>query len=125
MMANRAESALERDLRSALHRQGLRFRKNFVPVPDLRCKADVAFPRAKVAVFVHGCFWHRCPMHGSYPKANAEWWAAKLDANAARDRRNREALEANGWTVVELWEHQELKEMVDRVIEMLASRPDE
>ena len=122
MVANRNESALERSLRSALHRRGLRFRKNFAPVADIRCKADVAFPTAKVAVFVHGCFWHRCPIHGSYPKANAQWWAAKLNANAQRDRRNREALERSGWAVVELWEHEDLQAMVDRVAATLASR---
>ena len=103
---------MERALRSALHRRGLRFRKHLAPIPGLRCRPDVVFTRARLAVFVHGCFWHRCPVHASMPKANGEWWATKLEANVRRDRRNRDALEADGWRVLELWEHEPIEEMV-------------
>jgi DNA mismatch endonuclease, patch repair protein len=115
MQGNRSESGLERSLRSALHRQGLRFRKHASPLPDVRCRADVVFTRARVVVFVDGCFWHRCPLHGSRPKANGDWWLQKLEANVARDRRNDRALAEAGWRVVRLWEHEPLEEMVDRV----------
>ena len=66
-------------LRSALWRRGLRYRVD-VNVVGRRRKVDLAFTRSKVAVFVDGCFWHRCPEHGSVPRANRVWWLAKLDS---------------------------------------------
>ncbi len=99
---------MEVRLRSALHQAGLRFRKNVRPIPGLRCTADVVFPRQRVAVFVDGCFWHSCPKHGSAPRTNAEWWAAKLSATVARDAANRSTLEQGGWKVVRVWEHQDI-----------------
>jgi len=119
MRGNRSDSALERGLRSRLHRRGLRFRKHVNVVPGFRCKPDVVFTRARLAVFVHGCFWHSCPDHRSQPKANDSWWRDKLANTVARDQRNRAALEAAGWTVVELWEHQDLDEMTDEVVATL------
>src|SRR5688572_25854153 len=61
-------------LRRALFRQGLRYRVDARPVPDTRRRADIVFRRSKVAVYVHGCFWHRCPLHGTTPKSNSDWW---------------------------------------------------
>lgn len=116
MLGNRSESSVEKELRSALHRRGLRFRKHFAPLQSLRCKPDVVFTRQRIAVFVDGCFWHRCPDHGSRPKANGAWWRQKLDANVARDRRNDAALAGAGWEVVRLWTHQSLEEMVELVV---------
>lgn len=63
MLGNRSESEIERALRRALHARGLRFRKHLTPEPGMRCRPDVVFTRARVAVFVDGCFWHRCPQH--------------------------------------------------------------
>jgi DNA mismatch endonuclease (patch repair protein) len=85
----------------------------------LRCKADVAFTKEKLAIFVDGCFWHRCPQHGSVPKANSHYWGPKLDANVARDRRNDEALQRAGWSVLRMWEHLATPQMADTVIRML------
>jgi DNA mismatch endonuclease (patch repair protein) len=108
MVANRGtETAPEIALRSALHRRGLRFRKHLPPIPSLRCNADVVFSTAKIAVFVDGCFWHRCPEHATFPKANAAWWQAKLDQTFQRDRRNDAVLDEAGWTVVRVWEHED------------------
>ena len=61
---------------------------------------DIAFGKAKIAVFMDGCFWHGCPEHATQPKSNAEWWRAKLDKNTARDRETTAHLEAEGWTVL-------------------------
>ena len=83
MRANRSESDIERRLRGALHREGLRFRKHVTVVPGLRARPDIAFPRPRVAVFVDGCFWHRCPMHGTDPRAHEEWWRTKLDETSS------------------------------------------
>lgn len=120
MRANRSESDVERRLRSALHREGLRFRKNTTTVPGLRARPDIVFSRTRIAVFVDGCFWHRCPIHATTPRANAEWWDAKLDENVRRDRRSDSALREAGWTVLRVWEHEQLSNMVALVRIVLA-----
>lgn len=123
MVANRStETTPEVELRSALHRRGLRFRKHVAPLPALRCRADAVFPRAKVAVFVDGCFWHRCPEHATFPKANAAWWKAKLDQTFRRDRRNDAILAGAGWTVVRVWEHEDPQMAAARVDEVVRRR---
>lgn len=123
MVANRSfDTVPEVAFRSALHRRGLRFRKHAAPLRGLRCTADLVFPRIKVAVFVDGCFWHRCPSHATFPKANAEWWRMKLERNFMRDRRNDDALAEAGWAVVRIWEHEEIGAAVDRVVAVVANR---
>ena len=80
------DTAVELAVRRLLHAAGLRYRVEY-PVPGLpRRRIDVAFPRAKVAVLIDGCFWHGCPQHATHPKANADWWRTKLERNMARDR---------------------------------------
>jgi DNA mismatch endonuclease (patch repair protein) len=80
-----------------------------------RRRADVIFPRVGVAVFVDGCFWHGCPEHASWPKANADWWREKIEANRARDRDTDRRLAEAGWTVVRVWEHEDPTTAADRV----------
>jgi DNA mismatch endonuclease (patch repair protein) len=99
------DTAPELALRRELHRRGLRYRVNHRPEPDLRVTADVVFTRRKVAVFVDGCFWHRCPEHATAPHANATWWAEKLQRTVDRDRAADTALSQRGWTVIRIWEH--------------------
>ena len=109
-------------LRKALHARGLRFRIH-VKVPGrLRREIDVAFPRARVAVFVDGCFWHACPEHRTQPKANSDWWRTKLESNVTRDRDTDAALAAGGWTVVRVWEHEPAAEAAARIAEVVAAR---
>ena len=81
----------------------------------MRRRGDIVFPRARVAVYVDGCFWHGCPEHGTWPKANAAWWRDKITANQARDRDTDHKLRAAGWTPVRVWEHESLIEAADRV----------
>lgn len=92
----------ERRLRSALWRRGLRYRLG----ARLPGKPDLVFPRARLAVFVDGCFWHRCPLHATYPKTNRAFWEEKLRSNVERDRRVDERLAAMGWRVLRFWEHE-------------------
>src|SRR4051812_10584935 len=107
MQGNRSrDTRPEVAVRSALHRRGLRFRKHTRPLPGLKCEADAVFPRERVAVFIDGCFWHGCPEHGKRPGEPGSYWHAKRERNAARDRRNDRALEAAGWLVVRVWEHE-------------------
>jgi DNA mismatch endonuclease (patch repair protein) len=80
------------------------------------------FTRARVAVFIDGCFWHSCPEHGTTPKNNSEWWTAKLAANVSRDRRTTTKLEEAGWIVIRVWEHEPTDEAARRVLEAVASR---
>lgn len=116
MVANSSrESTLELAVRKALFARGLRFRKQVRVVPKLRCTVDIVFPRLRIAVFIDGCFWHRCPLHATAPAANGEWWRRKLDANVARDRRNDAALRAAGWTVLRYWEHQPVEEIAQEI----------
>jgi len=109
MQGNRhRDTQPERLLRSALHKAGLRFRKHTYPIAGLRCRADVVFPREKVAVFVDGCFWHCCPTHGNIPRDEGGYWAAKLERNVERDQRNNKALKSADWLVLRFWEHEDL-----------------
>ncbi|WEH33580.1 very short patch repair endonuclease [Streptomyces sp. AM 4-1-1] len=111
----RRDTAPEVAVRKLLHAGGRRYRLN-VRVPDMpRRTIDIAFPRAKVAVFLDGCFWHGCPQHATRPKANAEWWREKLDRNMARDVETTEHLAAAGWTVLRFWEHEAPLLIAERV----------
>lgn len=118
--ARRRDTAPELALRRALHAAGLRYRVVF-PVPGNRRRTvDIAFTRARLAVFVDGCFWHGCPKHGTQPRANAGWWEAKIATNQARDRDTDRLLEEAGWTVLRLWEHVSPGDAVAEVREVLA-----
>jgi DNA mismatch endonuclease, patch repair protein len=118
-LTRRRDTPAELRLRSALHRRGLRFRVDYAPLAGSRRRADVVFTRAKVAVFVDGCFWHGCPIHGTSPKANAKWWKDKIKANMTRDRDTDRVLADNGWRVVRVWEHEDLEVAVSQVIDAL------
>ena len=121
MQANRPRNtAPEVALRSALHRAGLRFRKHARPVPGLRCEPDIVFPGVRLAVFLDGCWWHSCPLHGQIPKAHQEFWSTKLAKTQARDMRNTAALNQAGWTVVRIWEHEPMDVQVEAVRATLA-----
>jgi DNA mismatch endonuclease, patch repair protein len=107
MLANRRrDTRPEVELRSRLHRDGFRFRCDYpVVTPARRVRVDIAFPKRRLAVFIDGCFWHRCPEHGQIPKANRAYWEPKLARNVQRDREIDEALQDAGWTVLRFWEH--------------------
>ena len=96
----------------------LRYRVD-APLPGMpRRRADVLFTRRRVAVFIDGCFWHSCPIHGTVPRSNRDWWVAKLGKNMARDRETNTYLSANGWTVFRFWEHEDM-ELAANVIEQV------
>jgi DNA mismatch endonuclease (patch repair protein) len=103
------ETKPERKLRSLLFRSGLRFRKDYSPVPNERVTVDILFPRQRICIFVDGCFWHGCPLHFEIPKTHSSWWQEKIEDNRQRDARQTRLLTALGWTVIRMWEH-EIKE---------------
>lgn len=124
MRANRrANTKPEVALRSALHRLGKRFRKDHrVEAAGVRVKADVVFPRARVVVFVDGCFWHACPEHGRQPAVNEWYWGPKLARNRERDERVTAALTAAGWRVLRIWEHVPVEDAVADVVRCLDAK---
>jgi len=106
MVANwGGNTAPERRLRSALHRAGLRFFKDYRPLSEMRCAADLVFPKQRVCVFVDGCFWHGCRLHFKCPKTNGDWWREKIESNRLRDRRQTKVLTMHRWKVIRVWEH--------------------
>ncbi len=107
-------------LRRELHSRGLRYRVERRIVG--RGRVDVVFARARVAVFVDGCFWHRCPEHGTVPKTNRDWWEAKLEANVDRDRRATADLERAGYEVIRIWEHEDVEAAATRVQQVVKQR---
>jgi DNA mismatch endonuclease (patch repair protein) len=117
----RRDTAPEVAIRKALHALGWRFRIDY-KVPSSRRRMDIAFPRLRVAVFVDGCFWHACPIHGSAPRQNADWWAEKLRKNVERDRDTDRLLAQLGWTVVRVWEHEDVAKSVRRLQSLLERR---
>jgi DNA mismatch endonuclease, patch repair protein len=113
----RRDTAPELELRSELHRRGLRYRVDKRPLKGIPSRADLVFGPAKVAVYVDGCFWHSCPEHGTMPRSNEAFWQDKLGRNQERDAAVNEALATAGWTVVRIWEHEEIAAAADRVEE--------
>lgn len=108
MKANRSrDTGPELALRRAVHSLGLRYRVAVQPVSGVRRTADLVFPRARVAVFMDGCFWHGCPLHYTAPVANAAFWAEKVTRNQTRDHEIDALLESAGWRVLRFWEHED------------------
>lgn len=120
----RRDTNPELAVRSALHSRGFRFRVDYpIRVPGHRpIRPDIVFTRPKVAIFIDGCFWHKCPEHGTTPKSSGGYWNAKLAGNVERDRRHNAMLEAQGWSVVRAWEHEPAGDVVDRVAMAVALR---
>jgi DNA mismatch endonuclease (patch repair protein) len=112
----RRDTAPELQLRRALHARGLRYYVHRQPSPGLRRQADVVFPRARVAVFMDGCFWHGCPEHGRKANgANGWYWPEKIERNRARDADTNAQLAAAGWVAVRVWEHECAETAASRV----------
>lgn len=120
----RRDTSAELALRRELFRRGRRYRVDF-HVSGKRRRVDIAFTKSMVAVFVDGCFWHRCPEHFTTPKVNRAWWIAKLEGNQTRDRETDQELRELGWAVVRVWEHESVGTAADRVEAILRCRADQ
>jgi DNA mismatch endonuclease (patch repair protein) len=88
----------------------------------VRRTADIVFGPAKVAVFVDGCFWHRCPVHGTSPKANSDYWLPKLERNVQRDRETDDLLRTSGWLSIRVWEHEDLESAAIHIADVVRQR---
>ncbi|MDW3214979.1 MAG: very short patch repair endonuclease [Ilumatobacteraceae bacterium] len=109
-------------IRRRLHAAGLRYRVDHPPIRGVRRRADIVFTKKKVAVFVDGCFWHSCPIHATQPKANAEWWADKLARNKVRDEETDRILEAAGWKVIRVWEHDDPADAAAQIVRIVRGK---
>jgi DNA mismatch endonuclease (patch repair protein) len=118
----RRDTAPEIALRQELHRRGLRFRVQVKVPGNNRRTIDIAFTRARLAVYVDGCFWHGCPEHHVRPRANSEWWGWKIERNQARDADTNRELADAGWNVVRIWEHVSATAAADRVEDAYRAR---
>ncbi|MBF6194152.1 very short patch repair endonuclease [Nocardia sp. CDC186] len=118
MRANRRrDTRPELAIRRLVHAAGLRYRVDYPPLKgNRRMRADLVFTRAKVAVFIDGCFWHGCPEHHRPSRTNAEFWANKISANRERDSRTNTLLRQTGWTVLRVWEHEAPDQAAGRII---------
>lgn len=118
MSANKAKNSNpEIELRKALWEGGLKgYRLNYKKAPG---KPDIAFVSKKIAIFVHGCFWHRCPnCMLQMPKSNTLFWKNKFEKNIERDIRKKKDLENLNWKVFEIWECQikkDIKQVISKI----------
>jgi len=119
----RRDTGPEIALRRALHQRGLRYYVHRRPLPELRREADVVFPKAKLAVFVDGCFWHGCPAHGRRDhRTNGWYWPEKIERNKARDQDTDAKLRVAGWIPLRVWEHEEPESAAARVLSLWRER---
>lgn len=126
MLANRGrDTGPELALRQELRREGLRGYRTSLRVAGVR--PDIVFTGRRVAVFVHGCFWHRCPVCAyPLPRANRQFWSSKFRRNRRRDEEKRRQLETEGWKVIEVWSHDiesDLAGAARRVARLLGPTP--
>lgn len=118
----RRDTKPELRLRRELHLRGLRYRVD-QPIPGMpRRRADLTFARAKVVIFVDGCYWHGCPIHFRPAGLNREWWERKIRANRERDRDTEQRLAEEGWAVRRFWEHDDMFLAADEVQDLVTRR---
>lgn len=103
----RRDTTPEMALRRAVHALGLRYRVDARPLADLNRRADLVFSRARVAVFLDGCYWHGCPEHGTMSKTNPDYWVPKIARNRERDAETDARLRHAGWLPLRFWEHED------------------
>lgn len=119
------DTKIEVEVRKYLFSKGYRFRKNDKRYPG---KPDIVLPKYHVAIFVHGCFWHRhegCK-DATTPKTRTEFWLEKFDKNVKNDQIKQEKLRALGWKVIVIWEcelKRSFQETMDKVEKELTRKP--
>jgi DNA mismatch endonuclease (patch repair protein) len=119
----REDTGPEIELRRELHRRGLRYRKHIGVLPGSRTRHDLVFVTPRVVVEVRGCYWHSCPLHGTVSTTNRDWWLDKLNQNVRRDERVARQLEEAGWTLVVVWEHEDMKTAADSIERLVRPTP--
>lgn len=115
------DTAAELALRAEVDAIGLTYEAG-VRIPSTRWYADLLFENSGVVVLVDGCFWHACPQHGTFAKANSQWWRHKLFTNKSRDLKADQTLHKKGWFVLRFWEHDDPALSARRVATVVAAR---
>jgi DNA mismatch endonuclease (patch repair protein) len=108
-------------VRKLLFSMGYRYRLHRKDLPG---KPDIVLPKYKLVIFVHGCFWHGCPVckHAQIrPKDNSDYWNRKLDKNKERDKKNEKELKNLGWDVVIIWECETKKKKLNNLTDKISS----
>lgn len=106
-------------LRMALVRAGIKGWK--VRPERVEGKPDFAFLKKKIAIFADGCFWHGCPIHGTWPKSNSDFWRNKIKTNQKRDVDVTRQLKKAGWKIVRIWEHEKPTNATKKIVGALRS----
>ena len=117
----RGDTLPEMTVRRLLHRLGYRYVVHYRGLPG---SPDVAFPRRRKVIFVHGCFWHQhACRRGTRPTSNRDFWNRKLDRNVVRDQQNRYQLEQDDWSILIIWECEveDTDRLTQRLIEFLGA----
>ena len=109
------DTPMERRVRHLLLERSLSFEVDRSIPGVTRSRPDIAFTKERIAVYLDGCFWHSCPIHGTTPRANRSWWLEKLAANVERDRRHNRELRTSGWLVLRFWEHEDPRIVADAI----------
>ena len=107
----------EMNLRKILWNKGYRYRIHY----KLPGKPDIVFVGKKVAVFIDGCFWHKCPKCYIAPKSNKKYWLPKIEYNVKKDEENNKTLKKIGWKVIRVWEH-EIKKDLNKTVKRIESQ---
>jgi len=115
-------TAPEVALRSLIHHKGFRYRIDTRPLRELNRRADIVFRKIKVAIYVDGCFWHGCLLHGTQAKANAAYWSFKIKQNQERDEDTTKILEKAGWKVIRVWEHEDPAKASEKICRVIRKR---
>lgn len=102
-----ASTKIEMEVRRSLHALGYRYRIDRKLLAGHPWRGDIVWSGRRLVVFLDGCFWHGCAIHGTTPWSNSEWWRAKIEKNRERDRRVDGILRENGWTFLRFWEHED------------------
>jgi DNA mismatch endonuclease (patch repair protein) len=118
----RRDTKPELELRRRLFARGLRYRVDAPILGSVGRRPDIVFPKARVAVFVDGCFWHGCPEHATWPRANEAFWRKKIATNKLRDRDTDQRLSDSGWLIERVWEHEDADEAANRVEKIVRER---
>lgn len=103
-------------LRKLLYSHGIRGYRIHYNLPG---KPDIVFTKKKIAIFIDGCFWHKCPKCFQEPETRKEFWMKKINSNVERDQRNTKKLQDTGWTVLRFWEH-DIRKKSDAVVKIIA-----
>jgi DNA mismatch endonuclease (patch repair protein) len=104
-------------LRKLVFAQGVRGYRIHYNLPG---KPDIVFTKKKIAIFIDGCFWHKCPVCFQEPETRKEFWMKKIQSNTDRDKKVDEQLISDGWTIIRIWEHEIKKEPENAVKKIIA-----